>query len=177
MADPSADQAIAEAIANTKQERLEATQPQVSRTARRAQALRPQDPLPTRPSTPPVPNPEPMQQEPTPLEQVQEAYKRGEANAEERLQNEQANQQAAQAAPPPEPLTLADGSTRPYLYFLEAQTSLFNQNWERATALATTGILSLMIGAATQIADKAAEAAAKLEAEAGKTESNGRPLS
>ena len=166
MADPSTDQAIAEAIANTKQERLEATQPQVSRTARRAQALRPQDPLPTRPSTPPVPNPEPMQQEPTPLEQVQEAY---------RGQEEQPKPE--QAAPPPEPLSLAEGSTRPYLYFLEAQTSLFNQNWERATALATTGILSLMIGAATQIADKAAEAAAKLEAETGKTESNGRPLS
>lgn len=166
MADPSADQAIAEAIANTKQERLEATQPQVSRTARRAQALRPQDPLPTRPSTPPVPNPEPMQQEPTPLEQVQEAY---------RGQEEQPKPE--QAAPAPEPQSLAEGSTRPYLYFLEAQTSLFNQNWERATALATTGILSLMIGAATQIADKAAEAAAKLEAEAGKTESNGRPLS
>ena len=174
MADPSADQAIAEAIANTKQERLEATQPQVSRTARRAQALRPQDPirrepqdpLPTRPSTPPVPNPEPVQQEPTPLEQVQEAY---------RGQEEQPKPE--QAAPAPEPQSLAEGSTRPYLYFLEAQTSLFNQNWERATALATTGILSLMIGAATQIADKAAEAAAKLEAEAGKTESNGRPLS
>jgi hypothetical protein len=174
MADPSADQAIAEAIANTKQERLEATQPQVSRTARRAQALRPQDPLPTRPSTPLVPNPEPVQQEPTRPNQVQEP-------AEKPVQSEQPAQAVPQlqqqAAPPPEPQSLAEGSTRPYLYFLEAQTSLFNQNWERATALATTGILSLMIGAATQIADKAAEAAAKLEAEAGKTESNGRPLS